>query len=77
MAAPYGECMRCGFKRRLPELAKEWTGLRVCRDKCLDPRPAELRAPRYRPEGLPLPNASPQTVPVERAPGDKGDPNDL
>lgn len=77
MAAPYGECMRCGFKRRLPELAKEWTGLRVCRDKCWDPRPPELRAPRYRPEGLPLPNASPQTVPVEREYGDKGDPSEL
>ena len=66
MAAPWGECMRCGFKRRLPDLCKEWTGLRVCRDTCKDPKPAEMKAPRVRPEGVPLPNASPATDPVFR-----------
>jgi hypothetical protein len=64
MPAPWGECARCGFKRRLPDLAKEWTGLRVCADKCLDPKPAEHRPPSVRPEGVPLPNASPATEPV-------------
>ncbi len=64
MAAPWGSCMRCGFKRRLPELVKEWTGLRVCRDDCRDPKPVEMRPPSARPEGLPLPNASPEPEPV-------------
>jgi hypothetical protein len=64
MPAPYGACMRCGFKRRLPDLCKEWTGLRVCKDTCLDPRPAELRSPYLKPEGIILPNASPETEPV-------------
>lgn len=77
MPAPWGECMRCGFKRRLPDLSLEWTGLRVCTDKCLDPRPAEHRSPFVRPEGLPLPNASPATEPVFREEGDKGDPSEL
>lgn len=56
--------MRCGFKRRLNELRKEWTGLRVCADKCYDPKPPELKPPRYKPEGLPRPDASPQTEPI-------------
>jgi hypothetical protein len=43
--------MRCGFKYRLNELKKEWTGLRVCKP-CFDPRPAELKPPRYKPEGF-------------------------
>ena len=66
MAQPWGECMRCGFKRRLGDLTKEWTGLRVCRDKCRDPKPAELKPPRVKPEGVPLPNASPATEPIFR-----------
>ncbi len=63
MSAPWGECMRCGFKRRLTSLAVEYSGLKVCRDTCLDPRPAEHRPPHIRPEGMPLPNASPETEP--------------
>lgn len=71
----YGECARCGFKRKLNQLCREWTGLRVCRDTCHDPKPAEMKAPRVRPEGVPLPNAAPATEPVFRedypiAPGD-------
>jgi hypothetical protein len=62
--APWGECARCGFKRRLDMLVKEWTGLRVCRDTCKDPKPAETRSPKVKPEGVPLPNAAPQTEPV-------------
>jgi hypothetical protein len=61
---PWGECARCGFKRRLDMLVKEWSGLRVCRDTCRDPKPKEMRAPKVKPEGLPLPNAAPQTEPV-------------
>lgn len=72
MASPWGICQRCGFKRRLNDLAKEWTGLRVCRDNCYDPKPAETRPPVVTPEGVPLPNASPETEPLFRAPGDKG-----
>jgi hypothetical protein len=61
---PYGECQRCGFTRRLNMLCREWTGLKVCRDTCLDPRPAELSPPKVRPEGVPVPGASPETEPV-------------
>lgn len=61
---PKGECQRCGFTRRVNELAKEWTGLRVCRDKCLDPKPAEMKPPRVKPEGLPVRNAAPETEPI-------------
>jgi hypothetical protein len=62
--APYGECARCGFKRRVTDLVKEWTGLRVCRDTCRDPKPAELKPPRVKPEGVPVHNAAPETEPV-------------
>jgi hypothetical protein len=66
MAAPWGECARCGFKRRLDQLTKEWTGLRVCADTCKDPKPAELKPPIVKPEGVPLPTAAPATEPVFR-----------
>lgn len=72
IGAPWGECQRCGFKRRLHDLVKEWTGLKVCADTCRDPRPADTRAPKARPEGVPVPGASPETEPVYRAEGDKG-----
>ena len=29
-------CQRCGVKRKNYDIEKEWTGLFVCRDKCLD-----------------------------------------
>jgi len=65
---PYGECQRCGFKYRLDQLKKEWTGLRVCfgtgTSHCWDPRPLDTKPPKYKPEGLPRPDASPQTEPV-------------
>ena len=69
---PYGVCQRCGFQRRLKELAKEWTGLRVCRDTCLDARPADTRAPRVGPEGLPSRKSSPEPEPIYRDPLDNG-----
>ena len=31
-------CDRCGFKRWNHETAREWTGLRVCKDTCLESR---------------------------------------
>lgn len=65
MAAPWGVCQRCGFKRRVNQLSKEWTGLRVCAE-CFDPRPAEMRAPYVKPEGVVVPNASPEPEPVHR-----------
>ena len=61
---PKGVCQRCGFEYPLSVLRKEWTGLRVCPED-FDPRPAELRAPKYKPEGLILPNASPEPEIVE------------
>ncbi len=66
MPAPWGECMRCGFKRRLNHLCREWSGARVCIDTCRDPKPADHKPPRYKPEGIILPNASPQTEPIFR-----------
>lgn len=69
--APWGVCQRCGFDYRLNQLKKEWTGLRVC-GPCFDPRPPELKPPRYRPEGLVRPDASPEPPPVFAE--DAGDP---
>lgn len=45
-------CDRCGFDRRLSDVATEWTGLVVCRDTCLDVRnPQELRRDTIKNEG--------------------------
>lgn len=60
---PYGLCQRCGFKYRLNQLKREWTALRVCSD-CFDPKPPDLKPPKYKPEGLPRPDASPDIEPV-------------
>lgn len=66
--APKGECQRCGFTFPLPKIKPEWTGLRVCKgdgtNKCWDPKPADQKPPKYKPEGLILPNAAPETEPV-------------
>lgn len=66
--SPWGECQRCGFKFRLTQLRKEWTGFRVCKgtgtNDCWDQKPKELKPPKIKPEGLPKPNASPATEPV-------------
>jgi hypothetical protein len=32
------QCDRCGFKRKNDEMAKEWTGLMVCKDTCYETR---------------------------------------
>lgn len=58
--------MRCGFKVRLNTMSKEWSGLRVCKP-CRDPKPADQRPPKVKPEGVPVPNAAPATVPMDRA----------
>ena len=71
-----GECQRCGFVYKLSALRREWTGLKVC-NKCWDPRPAETRPPRVKPEGVAVPGAVPETIPIFRAPGDKGSSGDL
>lgn len=60
---PWGECSRCGFKRRVSEIKREWSGARVC-PECFDPKPAELKPPRVRPEGVPVHNAAPETEEV-------------
>lgn len=31
-------CDRCGFERRVAELAEEWNGLTVCKDTCYETR---------------------------------------
>ena len=65
---PWGECQRCGFNYRLTKIKREWTGLRVCKgtgtNNCWDTKPADQKPPRFRPEGLPLSNAAPETEPV-------------
>lgn len=67
--SPKGACMRCGFKYRLQDLRKEWTGERVCED-CWDRRPEDLRPiPLNKPEGRPKPNASPDPAPIFIVPG--------
>lgn len=60
---PKGECQRCGLEYPLNQLRKEWTGLRVCK-KDFDPRPADTKPPKYKPEGLILRNAAPEAEPV-------------
>lgn len=52
-------CDRCGFKYRLRDLRKEWSGLMVCPSD-YDPRPDTLNPPRVMPEGLPVPNTRPE-----------------
>jgi hypothetical protein len=67
-----GNCMRCGFNvEPHTRLRREWTGLLVCKP-CWDPKPAQLRAPPVKPEGLPVRNASPEPEPVYRAEGELG-----
>lgn len=45
-------CDRCGFDFRIDEVAREWTGLTVCKATCLDERnPQELRRHEARQEG--------------------------
>lgn len=63
----YGLCDRCGFKYRLHDLRKEWTGLLTC-EADWDPRPPQLDPPNIYPEGLPVRNARPD-------PGDTLGPN--
>lgn len=55
----YGLCMRCGFKFRLSELRKEWSGLLVC-NADFDPLPDTMKPPRNGPEGMALADASPE-----------------
>lgn len=60
---PWGICQRCGFKFRLSDLRKEWSGLTVC-DKDHDPLPDTMRPVRNAPEGLVRRDASPQPADV-------------
>lgn len=64
-------CDRCGFKCRHRRLRKEWTGLLVCA-KCFDPRPADTKPPRIKPEGLPVRDARPEPSEIFRTPGELG-----
>jgi hypothetical protein len=51
-------CDRCGFEYPLRQLKREWTGLMVCRAD-FDVKPAQLRPPNVKAEGVPKPNARP------------------
>ncbi len=55
----YGACQRCGFKFRMRDLKREWSGLLVC-DEDWDPLPDTFTPPVVYPEGLPLPDTSPE-----------------
>lgn len=65
----YAICMRCGFKRRQRDIAKEWTNLLVCRDTCLDPYPPDMIPPRVWPEGIPIPDPAPRPPDIFVTPG--------
>jgi hypothetical protein len=56
----YGICDRCGFQFRARELRKEWTGLMVCA-KDFDTKPPNLLAKSAKAEGLPRPDARPDS----------------
>ncbi len=73
---PWAICDRCGCRFRLRDLRKEWTGLMVC-PKDWDPRPADHRPPRIRPEGLPYPDARPEPPPLFIDPADPVTAEDL
>jgi hypothetical protein len=67
-----GVCDRCGFVvEPHTKLRKEWTGLLVC-GPCWDPKPAELRPPPVKPEGLPVRDARPEPDPIFREEGELG-----
>lgn len=67
-----GVCDRCGFTVEPHTLLRlEWTGLRTCKP-CWDPKPAELRPPSIKPEGLPVKNARPEPEPIFREEGELG-----
>lgn len=77
-----GVCQRCARTRFTDELRLEWTGLRVCTktngpNGCWDPRPPQLSPPNVYPEGLPVPNASPQLPVVFIDPENPITPEDL
>lgn len=59
MGGPWGVCQRCGKKRRLAVLQKEWSGFKVC-PECRDTRPASLDPKRFGAEGVPVRGASPE-----------------
>lgn len=71
MADARAVCDRCGFVYPHSSLRREWTGLLVC-SKDWDPRPADTKPPKLRPEGLPVRDARPEPDPVFREEGEYG-----
>lgn len=55
----YGICQRCGFKLRLNDLRKDWSGLMVC-DADYDSLPDTMKPTSGGPEGMARPDASPE-----------------
>lgn len=71
---PWGECPRCGFKKRLNTFRREWTGLRVC-SSCYDPRHPQMDV-RGVPDRQAVRDPAPQTTPIFLDVGDVTE-NDL
>ena len=57
---PNAICDRCGFKYKLDELKKEWTGLMTCPD-CWDPKHPQLSVRGVKERGG-VKNARPEPV---------------
>ena len=66
---PWGICDRCGFKKRLSELRKEWNGLMVCKEDW-EPRHPQDYLVRGRKDDQSVPNARPRQPDVFLAAGD-------
>ena len=58
---PWAICDLCGFKRRFSDLRTEWTGAKVCYDKCFEPRHPQDFV-RSRPERPPPKGLRPEGV---------------
>lgn len=67
---PWAICDRCGERHRHSRMAKEWTGLLVCKATCLDPRPPEMTPPKIWPEGVPINDPRPYPPDTFVGPGD-------
>jgi hypothetical protein len=57
-------CQRCGVKRKAEDISKEWTGLLVCTDRCLDFRHPQDFV-RVKPDDQQVPYTSPPPTDID------------